>query len=96
MASSFPYQFPQLPGLTGETQLYTQRRSNGENPTEYRFTVNDLLVFLASNYDLVAIEGSYASDAAAATGGVAVGGCYELSAGNIYGLPAGTLKRRTA
>lgn len=38
----------------------------------------------------------YASDAAAAAGGVDIGEIYYLSAGNIYGSPWGTPKQRTS
>lgn len=38
----------------------------------------------------------YASDAAAAAGGIDVGEIYYLSVGNIYGLPWGTPKQRTS
>lgn len=94
MAESRPWLFTVIPSLTTETLLHTARRSFAEAPTEYRFTIAQLFDFLQSNYDVVAIAGEYASDAAAASGGVSIGEVYELTAANIYGLPAGILKKR--
>jgi len=94
MAEDRPWLFTVLPSLTTETLLHTARRSFADSPQEYRFTIQQLFEFLESNYNVVAIQGQYASDAAAASGGVAVGEVYELNVDNIYGLPAGILKKR--
>lgn len=55
-----------------------------------------LQAFLESNYRYVRLAGAsaYGSDSAAASAGVAVGEFYELSAANIYGAAAGTIKKR--
>lgn len=88
--------FPVIPGLHSETQLPTQRRSNGEPPANYRFTIDMLQAFFESEYRYVRIAGAaaYISDSAAASAGVSVGEFYELSAGNIYGMAAGLIKKR--
>lgn len=88
--------FPVIPSLTGETQLPTQRRSNAEPPSNYRFTIDTLKAFFESEYRFVRIAGAsaYTSDSAAAAGGVSVGDFYELAVGNVYGMAAGLLKKR--
>jgi hypothetical protein len=91
-----PWLFPVIPSLHNETLLHTARRSTGESPQEYRFTLETLMNFLQSNFNVVRIEGSYTNDATAASGGVAIGEYYELASGNYYGLPAGILKKRVA
>lgn len=88
------HEFATIPSLLADTQLYTQRRSAVESPANYRFTVETLAMFLIDNYSLAPIKGAYASDAAAGADGVAVDELYELTAGNVYGLPAGVLKKR--
>lgn len=94
MAEDRPWLFATIPSLTTTTLLHTARRSTAESPQEYRFTVQALVDFLGSQYDILPIQGIYDSDSAAAADGVAVGELYELSLTNIYGLPDGLLKRR--
>lgn len=91
-----PWQFTDIPSLHPETQLYTSRRRLGEAPTEYKYTIQALVNYLASAFGFVQKYGAsaYASDAAAGAQSVPIGGAYELSASNIYGLPAGLLKIR--
>jgi len=94
-----PWLFTEIPSMHPEVQFYTARRSNAEAPNEYRFNLNTLVAYLLSYFGFVQITNSgttYASDAAAGTGGVSVGEIYELSAGNIYGMPSGILKKRIA
>lgn len=90
------HEFAPIPSLHVETQLYTQRRSSGESPANYRFTLEELTAFLIDQFDLVQIKGAYASDEAAAIGGVAVNEWYELTEGNIWGMPEGLAKKRTS
>ena len=92
-----PWLFTTISSLHPELQFYTARRSNAEAPTEYKFTLTTLVAYLLSYFNFVQIANAgttYASDTAAAAGSIAVGEVYELSAGNIYGMPAGILKKR--
>lgn len=90
-----PWQFTDIPSLHPETQLYTSRRRAAEAPQEYKYTIQALVNYLASAFGFVQKYGTaYASDAAAGSASVPIGGAYELSATNIYGLPAGLLKIR--
>jgi hypothetical protein len=96
MPGQEPYTFTNVEALSTTTQLYTQRRRSDLPPAERKFTINDMAAFLETQYGWVKIQGAYSDDDAAGTGGVTVGQVYELTADNIYGLPAGTLKKRTA
>ncbi len=84
--------FPVIPSLTRETQLYTQRRSSAEAPDNFRFTVGDVIDFLVSE-GYVMIKGTYPDDETASAAGVQYDEVYELTEGNIWMLPEGTLKR---
>lgn len=57
MAEDRPHLFSVIPSLAPETQLYTQRRSDAENPANYRFTVADLLQFFQDQYGLGKLVG---------------------------------------
>lgn len=99
MLGSKPFTFPSIPGpLNASTEIYTQRWDSSLPPDEYKFTVAEIVAYLAAlGLLLTAIPGPYDSDADAAAGGVAIGGYYEISISNIYGIPAGNggvLKRR--
>jgi S1-C subfamily serine protease len=96
MAGQQPNTFTNIEALHATTQLYTQRRRSDLPPNERKFTVADMAAFLETEYGWIAIQGAYTDDSAAADDGVTVGQVYELTADNIYGLPAGTLKKRTA
>ena len=90
-----PHNYPIVPALHDETQLYTQRRRNSEAAMNYRFTIAELKAFLeASGY--VKIQGSapYPSDADAAAGGVAIGAFYEVGPAHEEGAVEGSLKKR--
>lgn len=92
-----PWLFDTISSLHPEVQFYTARRSNAEAPKEYKFTLTTLVAYLLSVFNLVQVANSgstYSSDSAASTGGVSIGEFYELSAANIYGMPAGILKKR--
>lgn len=88
--------FANIPSLSVETQIYTQRRSNAETPANFKFTVAALWSFILSTFNAVSVASAYyASDETAAIGGVQIGGYYKLSDDNIWGLPKGILKERT-
>lgn len=92
-----PWLFTDIPSMHPEVQIYTSRRSNAEAPSEYKFTLSTLVAYLLSYFNLVQVSNAgsaYASDTAAGTAGVAIGEFYELSTANIYGMPAGILKKR--
>lgn len=59
-----PTDYPTIPSLHGETELYTQRRSIGEAPTLYKFTINFLASFLGTtpqkHIDLINLNSAYA------------------------------------
>mgnify|MGYP000641991965 CR=1 FL=1 len=57
MAEDRPHLFTPIPSLNAETQLYTQRRSNAEDPANYRFTLAELLQFLQDEYGLGKLVG---------------------------------------
>lgn len=96
MPTDSPHLFTVIPSLHRQTQLYTQRRSNAESPANYRFTIEEIAEFMASEFGVLIIHGQYASDADAAAAGCDIDQTYELTADNIYGLPEGILKRRKA
>lgn len=96
MAKEYAHLFPIIPSLTRTTQIYTQRRSGVESPANYRFTIENLMEFIAEEFDLLFVHGQYDSDDHAALSGCEINQIYELGAGNIYGLPEGVLKRRKA
>lgn len=54
MAENRPWLFAVIPELSTETQLYTARRNNAAAPGEFRFTIADLLSFLAEQGVVVA------------------------------------------
>lgn len=86
-----PWEFDDIPSLHPETLLHTSRRSQAEGAKEYKFSVNTLANYLMAYFGFLRKYGAseYDSDASAATAGVPVGGLYELSADNIYGIPVG-------
>jgi len=43
-----PHEFPVLPQIKSDTQLYTQRQSDAAQPATYRFTIAQLADFLKS------------------------------------------------
>ena len=93
--------FPVIPAITSSTQLYTQRQSSAASPANYRFTMAEMMDFLAANNFLLVPSGSnvYLDDADAQSSGVAVGELYWLAANNNYGTPVppgGLLTRRNA
>ena len=46
-----PHLYPNIPGLHSQTQIYTQRRASAEAPANFKFTVDQLAMFLAINYN---------------------------------------------
>ena len=94
MPEDKPWLFATIPSLTRTTQVYTSRRSTADSPQEYKFTLEDIADFLVSEFGIQPIQGIYDDDVDAAAAGVAIGETYELSLGNSYGLPEGTLKIR--
>jgi len=94
-----PWLFDDIPSLHEDTLLHTARRSDAEAPAEYKFNLSTLVSFLENNFGMARVYGdtAYTSDAEAAADSVPVGGLYELSIDNIYGIPTGNggvLKRR--
>lgn len=49
---ALPHLFPDIPELTWETQLYTQRKSNADPPANYKFTLQTLSDFLGEGTGL--------------------------------------------
>lgn len=92
---TFPYTFPDLTDLTDETQIYTQRRSNSDDPADQKFNMGQVVAYVAAQLSVLSSLGTYSSDEEAEQNGVPVGGFYDLSSSNIYGLPEGLLKKRT-
>jgi len=88
------HEFPAISSLHPETQLYTQRRSNSETPTNYRFSVEELAAYFFAQFNMVQVMGAYSSDSDASSNGIAIGEIYEVTMDNVYGLPEGTLKTR--
>ena len=86
-----PWLFDDIPSLHPETQLHTARRSNAEAAKEYKFNITTLANYLMTYFGFLRKYGasSYASDEIAGVAGVPMGGLYELSADNIYGIPVG-------
>lgn len=91
MAEDRPWLFTDISSLHPETQVYTARRRNAESPAERKYTLNTLADYLMSYFGFTRKygAGTYANDAAAAAAGVPVGGLYELSISNEYGIPVG-------
>jgi hypothetical protein len=89
-----PTDFAAIPALDPKTQLYTQRRTDTEAPTNYRFSVEELAEFLALNFDLLVLYGAYKDDLEAGDNGVPIGGGYRLTPDNYYGMPEGIVKVR--
>jgi hypothetical protein len=52
MAEDRPWLFPTIPSLDRNTQLYTAKRSSFEDPEEYKFTIETLVNFLISEFDV--------------------------------------------
>lgn len=88
-----PTTFPAAPGLSTETQLYTQLLNNATGEANFRFTLAELLGFFTTN-NVIIVQGIYDSDAAAATAGVAVGEYYETAPGHVEGIPPGLVRKR--
>lgn len=93
--------FPVIPAITSSTQLYTQRQSSAASPANYRFTLADLMDFMAANNFLLVPSGSnvYLDNEDAALAGVEIGELYWLAPNNNYGTPVppgGFLTRRNA
>lgn len=95
-----PHTYTQIPSLDGETQLYTQRRRNDEPPTNYRFTMDDVMAFLieegfVTQDDLQQggfiriIPGSHPDDEAARLAGGNDGDGYQLTINNSFNIPVG-------
>lgn len=80
-----PPTFPLIPGLTWETQLYTQRRSNAEPQVNYRFTLLEIWNFFATN-GAVFSQGVYVDDAAAEAAGVQDGEYYTVEKNSHTGF----------
>lgn len=87
------HEFPYMSSLTAETKVPAAQRSNAEDPEDLLWTITQLMDFLTAN-GWIQIQGVYASDAAAATGGVAIGQWYETDYGHEEGIPAGVAKKR--
>lgn len=52
--SPYPHLFDELDGaFTRTTQLYTQRRGNGLTPKNYRFTIEEMLLWMIAEFGLV-------------------------------------------
>lgn len=52
--SPYPHLFDELDGaFTRTTQLYTQRRGNGLAPKNYRFTIEEMLLWVIAEFGLV-------------------------------------------
>lgn len=52
--SPYPHLFDELDGaFTRTTQLYTQRRGNGLAPKNYRFTIEEMLLWMIAEFGLV-------------------------------------------
>jgi len=58
-----PTDYPNIPSLHEETEIYTQRRTSGEAPANYKFTIQDLVSFIGSGVqpftDVVNINSAY-------------------------------------
>lgn len=88
--SKAPFHFTFTPGLSAYCE-------SCDNPPQYCITVDGLLesdLNLAGYFGIANPGSTYDDDVDAATGGVAVGEFYELSATNLLGAPVGTIKRR--
>lgn len=90
---SKPTDYPIAPNLFLETQLYTQRLSDAAGNDNFRFSLSDIIAFLATQ-NIVISQGIYSSDEAAGLGGVAIGTYYETGVGHVDGLPPGVIKKR--
>ncbi len=52
--SPYPHLFEELDGaFTRTTQLYTQRRGNGLTPKNYRFTIEELALYIIAEFALI-------------------------------------------
>lgn len=52
--SPYPHLFDELDGaFTRTTQLYTQRTASGATPKNYRFTLEEMLLWMISEFNLV-------------------------------------------
>ena len=52
--SPYPHLFDELDGaFTRTTQLYTQRTANGATPRNYRFTIEEMLLWMIAEFGLV-------------------------------------------
>lgn len=89
-----PHEFADAPALHENTQMYTQGLGPGFGNNNYKFTLSNVLTFLTGRNFVQVFPGEYPDDASAALDSIPVGGLYELSEDNIYGVPAGVLKKR--
>lgn len=53
MASPYPHLFDNIGFLNRQTQLYTQRRQNSELPENYKFNVEELMLFVIVEFGLI-------------------------------------------
>lgn len=53
--SDYPHLFDPIGFLHRQTQLYTQRRQNSELPENYRFTVEDLALFIITEFQFITL-----------------------------------------
>ena len=51
--SPYPHLYDPIGFLRRSTQLYTQRRQDSELPKNYKFTIEELVAFLQSEFQLV-------------------------------------------
>lgn len=88
-----PTDYAPAPGLFLETQIYTQRLSDAAGEGNFRFSLSDMISFLASQ-NVIIVQGIYSSDQDAGLGGVAINTYYETGLGHVDGLPPGIIKKR--
>lgn len=84
-----PHLYPIIPSIDKETQIYTQRRKNSETPTNYRFTLEEVMIFLKEEGFVRTITGTYRNDSLAIAGGGSIGDYYNLAINNEYNIPVG-------
>jgi hypothetical protein len=53
MSSPYPHLFDDIGFLHRQTQVYTQRRQNSELPENYKYTIEEMAVFLIAEFLLV-------------------------------------------
>lgn len=58
--SPYPHLFDELDGaFTRTTQLYTQRTASGAVPKNYRFTIEEMLLWMIAEFNLVDASNIY-------------------------------------